>query len=72
MEIVKVNQDLCIGCGACAGIASDDFTIDDEGLAIEVSANNCLDNMSDSLKEDVIDALEGCPTGAIYKTEKED
>ena len=33
MEKVRVNQEACIGCGACMAIASDVFEINDEGLA---------------------------------------
>ena len=30
---VKVNQEACIGCGACAAICDSVFTINDEGLS---------------------------------------
>ena len=30
---VKVNEDACIGCGACAAIAPEVFEINDEGLS---------------------------------------
>ena len=30
---VKVNQEACIGCGACASIAGEVFEINDEGLS---------------------------------------
>ncbi|MFV0249863.1 MAG: ferredoxin [Bacilli bacterium] len=69
MEIVNVNQDLCIGCGACAGIASEVFFINDEGLAEVIVENNNFDKLEDSLQSDVLDAIEGCPTGAIQKEE---
>lgn len=67
MEKVKVNEDACIGCGACTAIASDVFSFNDEGFAEANKDNNILDKMDESLKEDVIDALEGCPTNAIEK-----
>lgn len=67
MEKVKVNQDACIGCGACNAIASDVFTFNDDGFAEVDENNNILDKMSEDLKEDVISALEGCPTNAIEK-----
>lgn len=57
---VKVNKDLCMGCGACQAIAADVFEIDDDGLA-----TTKVDEVSEDIKEDVIDALEGCPTSAI-------
>ena len=60
---VSVNKDLCIGCGACAAIAPDVFEIGDEGFA-EVKGE-----VTEEIKDDVTDALEGCPTGAIAEEE---
>ena len=60
MKKVEVNQDLCIGCGACQAIVDTVFEIDDAGLATVKS--NLIEK---ELEEDVIDAAEGCPTGAI-------
>ena len=31
---VKVNKDICIGCGACAAIVPDVFELEDDGLAV--------------------------------------
>lgn len=67
MEKVRVNEDACIGCGACAAIASDVFSFNDDGFAETSEENNVLDTMDEELKNDVMDALEGCPTNAIYK-----
>lgn len=67
MEKVKVNPDVCIGCGACAAIAPDVFIINDDGLAESIEGKNIFDTMNEDLKNDVMDALEGCPTGAIFK-----
>lgn len=57
---VKVNKDVCIGCGACAAIAPDMFELEDDGLAAfkaeEVEKNK---------HEDILDAADSCPTGAI-------
>jgi len=71
MEKVKVNEDACIGCGACTAIASDVFSFNDDGLAETNEETNTIDTMEDDLKNDVMDALEGCPTNAIYKEETE-
>ena len=30
---IRVNQDACIGCGACCAIAEELFDINDEGLS---------------------------------------
>lgn len=59
MEL-KVNQDVCIGCGACQAVCPDVFQINDEGLATTI-----VDDIKDDVKEDAIDAKEGCPVGAI-------
>lgn len=57
---LKVNKDLCIGCGACQATCSEVFQIDDDGLAKVI-----VDEIPQNLEEDAIDAKEGCPTDAI-------
>lgn len=57
---VKVNQDACIGCGACAAICEDVFEINDEGLS-EVKTTE----ISKDIEQEVRDAIDSCPTGAI-------
>ena len=59
MEL-KVNEDVCIGCGACQAVCPEVFQINDEGIATTI-----VDEISDEVKEDAIDAKEGCPVGAI-------
>ena len=57
---LKVNKDLCIGCGACAAVCPDCFEFDDDGLA------KCIvDEIPNNNEEDATDAKEGCPTSAI-------
>lgn len=63
---VTVNKDLCIGCGACQAIVPSVFELEDDGLAKAIDSN--IDN---DLKEEVIDALEGCPTSAISEVEND-
>lgn len=67
MENVKVLKDVCIGCRACQAIVPDVFEINEEGVA-EVKTENIPEN----LKEDVQDAVEGCPTGAIVEASNEE
>ena len=56
----KVNKDICIGCGACCAIEPDAFELEDDGLAV------CkLDEIKEEKKENVMDAADSCPTGAI-------
>ena len=57
---LKVDKDICIGCGACAAIAPEVFEIDDEGLATTI-----VDEVADEVKDDAIDAKDGCPVSAI-------
>ena len=64
---VKVNKDACIGCGACQAIAPDIFEVNDEGFAEAIK-----DEVPEELENDVMDALEGCPTGAIVEIEDEE
>ena len=58
--MLKVNKDLCIGCGACQAVAPEVFEIEDDGLASVI-----VEEISDEVKEDALDAKEGCPTNAI-------
>lgn len=61
---VKVNKDLCIGCGACTAIASDVFVLDDDGLA------KAIVEVVPKEEDNVQDAIESCPTSAIENEEK--
>lgn len=64
----KVDKDACICCGACAAICEEVFEInDDEGYAVAKDVE-----ITEEIKNDAIDAMEGCPTSAISEsTEKE-
>lgn len=57
---VKVNQDACIGCGACAAICDNVFEINDEGLSVAK-----VEVAEEKDHQDVVDAADSCPTGAI-------
>ena len=63
---LKVNKDICIGCGACQAICPDVFQIEEDGLA-GVHTAPTLENM-----EDAIDAKEGCPVSAIEEIDDEE
>lgn len=58
MGNLKVNEEQCIGCGACVAIDSEHFDFNENGLS-SVIKNDNLD--SANLKS----AMESCPTGAI-------
>ncbi len=67
---VKVNKDACIGCGACAAICDEIFEINDEGLSevkVEENSENKEEFVSvkEELQDEVRDAADSCPTGAI-------
>ena len=57
---VKVNQDACIGCGACAAICDSVFEINDEGLSVAK-----VEKVEDKDIQEARDAADACPTGAI-------
>ena len=57
---VIVDKDLCIGCGACQAICPDVFEINDDGLSEVIESE-----VADKNKEEVVEAIESCPTEAI-------
>ena len=57
---VKVNDEACIGCGACVSIAEDIFELNDEGLS-QAKVDEVPEDKVDVTKE----AIESCPTAAI-------
>ena len=58
MKKIKVDKIKCIGCGACVGLDSEHFDFEDSGLSEVISQENLE-------SEDLQNAIEGCPTGAI-------
>lgn len=62
--MLKVNKDLCIGCGACQAVCPEVFEIEDDGLATVI-----VEEIPEELNEDALDAKEGCPTIAIEEVE---
>lgn len=56
MKKVILNEDRCIGCGACMSVAPDNFTFNDEGRA---------EIINNTLSEEAIEASEMCPVNAI-------
>lgn len=59
---LKVNEDLCIGCGACQAVCPEVFEVDE-------LAKTIVDTVPKEVEEDAIDAKEGCPTSAIEEIE---
>ncbi len=58
MVKVKVNKDLCIGCGTCPILASGSFKIEDDGKAVGI-------NPPGDSEQALNDARDNCPVGAI-------
>lgn len=56
---VTITEENCIGCGQCEATCSDVFKIEDDGIA------HVVGEVKENVKEDVIDAADGCPTSAI-------
>ena len=59
---VTVDQELCIGCGACANLCSKVFALQDDGKSqvIDDTGAGC----------DVDIAANSCPVGAIKVSEE--
>lgn len=55
-----VDEDLCIGCGACEDLCPEVFRLEDDGLA-HVIADNVIPEMYDCVR----DAADACPVTAI-------
>lgn len=62
---LRVDKDLCIGCGACQATAPDVFELKDDGLAECI-----LSDVNEEVMEDAMDAKDGCPTNAIKEIEE--
>ncbi len=58
MKKINVNQEACIGCGACVAIDPEHFEFNDEGLSHPIKQEN-LD------ATELHSAIDSCPTGAI-------
>ncbi len=57
---INVNQDACIGCGACLAIAEDLFEMNEDGLS-----QAKVSEVPEDKKDQAHEAVESCPTGAI-------
>lgn len=64
--MVKINENACIGCGACQAMVPDVFDINDDGLAFVMENAKVDENL-----DDVKDAADNCPTGAIVVEENQ-
>lgn len=58
--MVKVDQNVCIGCGLCTSICSGVFELEDDGKS-HVKAGADLKKNAKCIKE----AIDSCPVNAI-------
>ena len=65
MKKVHVNQEACIGCGACVAIDPEHFAFNDEGLSHPISEENLE-------SAELQNAINTCPTGAISISEADE
>ncbi|WP_372806464.1 ferredoxin [Pontiella sp.] len=59
----EVDQDLCIGCGACEGTCPEVFEIPDDKSQVKLTP------VPKELQASALAAEDGCPVGAISHTE---
>ena len=57
---VKVDNEKCFGCGACPSLAPEVFEFNDDGYAQVI-----VDEVPEDKKEEVQEAIDNCPAGAI-------
>ncbi len=61
--MIKVDEQTCLGCGACLGIAPEAFEMNEKGLSVPIEGAE----VTDSVRE----AAGACPVGAISVEEAE-
>lgn len=67
MEKLKVNSDICIGCGLCVSQNENYFEFNDEGLSTVKK-----EIISDDDKKDLLNIIESCPVSAIVIEEEKE
>ena len=50
----------CIGCGLCAGICSEVFSMNSDGVSVAIDTE-----VPESALDSAAEAMDGCPAGAI-------
>ncbi len=65
MKKLTVNENACIGCGACVALDNEHFDFSDAGFSTVISNENIE-------SESVQTAIDSCPTSAISIIEVDD
>jgi len=65
MKKINVSEERCIGCGACVAIDPEHFEFNDNGKSSAITNENLE-------SENLVNALESCPTSAIEMIEVEE
>ena len=60
---LKVDQNVCIGCGACQAVCPNVFEVDEVAKVI-------VDEVPEEEVENATDAMEGCPVLAISEVKE--
>ena len=55
---IVINEELCVGCGACAGLCPEVFELQDDGKAKVINEEGCE-------KCDCDIVINSCPVGVI-------
>ena len=63
MKKIIVDDEKCIGCGACVAIDSEHFDFNEDGLSEAISQENLE-------SENLQNAISSCPVNAIKITEE--
>ncbi|WP_054711488.1 ferredoxin [Bacillus sp. JCM 19041] len=65
-----VEQDTCIGCGICEGVAPTVIRLDEEGLAyVTIGENRGAMALRKEDIVSVLEAVESCPTDSLKVSE---
>lgn len=57
---VRVDPELCTGCGLCVDVCPEVFEMGNEGIAMVL-----IDEVTEETSDGCAEAVDACPTGAI-------